>query len=78
VFDLIFSTLAAGSDATDTVMIPSRGWHANHRRAADAAHLKVHRTAASPLKKGTFPILRENDSPDRFLILELSGEPRAA
>jgi transposase len=42
VFDRIFATLAAASDATDTVMI-------------DATHLKAHRTAASLLKKGLFP-----------------------
>ena len=42
VFDRIFATLAAASEATDTVMI-------------DATHLKAHRTAASLLKKGLFP-----------------------
>jgi transposase len=42
VFDRIFATLAAMSEATDTVMI-------------DATHLKAHRTAASLLKKGMFP-----------------------
>ena len=42
VFDRIFSALAAGSDATGTVMI-------------DATHLKAHRTAASLRKKGRFP-----------------------
>lgn len=42
VFDRIFSTLAAMSEATGTVMI-------------DATHLKAHRTAASLLKKGMFP-----------------------
>jgi transposase len=42
VFDRIFAALAAGSDATDRVMI-------------DATHLKAHRTAASLLKKGLFP-----------------------
>jgi transposase len=42
VFDRIFSTLAALSEATGTVMI-------------DATHLKAHRTAASLLKKGMFP-----------------------
>ncbi len=41
VFDRIFATLAAASEATDTVMI-------------DATHLKAHRTAAS-LLKGLFP-----------------------
>ena len=51
VFDRIFATLAAASEATETVMI-------------DATHLKAHRTAASPLKKGLFPAA--------------SGEPRAA
>lgn len=42
VFDRIFATLAAGSDATGTVMI-------------DATHLKAHRTAASLRKRGLFP-----------------------
>lgn len=42
VFDRIFSTLAALSEATGTVMI-------------DATHLKAHRTAASLLEKGMFP-----------------------
>ena len=43
VFDRIFAALASESDATDTVMI-------------DATHLKAHRTAASLLKKGLFPV----------------------
>ncbi len=55
VFDRIFTTLAARSAATDTVMIPSRGLQANRFRATDATHLKAHRTAASRLKKGLFP-----------------------
>ena len=42
VFDRIFSSLAAESEATGTVMI-------------DATHLKAHRTAASLSKKGLFP-----------------------
>jgi transposase len=42
VFDRISETLAAESQATDTVMI-------------DATHLKAHRTTASLLKKGLFP-----------------------
>ena len=42
VFDRIFAALAAGSDATGTVMI-------------DATHFKAHRTAASLRKKGLFP-----------------------
>lgn len=42
VFDRIFATLAAASEATDTLMI-------------DATHLKAHRTAASLVKKGLFP-----------------------
>lgn len=46
VFDRIFSTLAAASDATDIVMI-------------DATHLKAHRTAASLLKKGLFPAVSD-------------------
>ncbi len=44
VFDRIFATLAAMGQATDTVMI-------------DATHLKAHRTAASLLKKGMFPVV---------------------
>lgn len=43
VFDRIFAALASESEATDTVMI-------------DATHLKAHRTAASLLKKGAFPV----------------------
>ena len=42
VFDRVFAALAAGSEATGTVMI-------------DATHLKAHRTAASLRKKGLFP-----------------------
>jgi transposase len=42
IFDRIFSTLAALSEATGTIMI-------------DATHLKAHRTAASLLKKGMLP-----------------------
>lgn len=42
VFDRIFATLAALSEATGTVMI-------------DATHLKAHRTAASLLKEGGVP-----------------------
>ena len=42
VFDRIFAELAAGSQATGTIMI-------------DATHLKAHRTAASLLKKGLYP-----------------------
>lgn len=42
VFDRIFATLAAASEATDSAMI-------------DATHLKAHRTAASLLKRGLFP-----------------------
>ncbi len=45
VFDRIFA-LAAGSDATGTVMI-------------DATHLKAHRTAASLRKKGLFPAVSD-------------------
>lgn len=41
VFNRIFAELAAGSDASDRLMI-------------DATHLKAHRTAASLLKKGHF------------------------
>ena len=44
VFDRIFAALAAESAATGTVMI-------------DATHLKAHRTAASLLKKGLFPVV---------------------
>ena len=46
VFDRIFAALAAGSDATGTVMI-------------DATHLKAHRTAASLRKKGLFPAVSD-------------------
>ena len=46
VFDRIFATLAGESAATDTVMI-------------DATHLKAHRVAASPLKKGLFPAVSD-------------------
>ena len=42
VFNKIFASLAASSDADDVLMI-------------DATHLKAHRTAASLLKKGLFP-----------------------
>ena len=55
VFDRVFSELAAGSVATDTVMIPSRGLHANRFHATDATHLKTRRAATSLLKKGPFP-----------------------
>jgi putative transposase len=46
VFDRIFAVLAGESAATDTVMI-------------NATHLKVHRTAASLLKKGLFPAVSD-------------------
>ena len=42
VFNKIFSPLAATSDSDETLMI-------------DATHLKAHRTAARPIKKGLFP-----------------------
>lgn len=42
VLNRIFAELAAGSDASDQLMI-------------DATHLKAHRTAASLLKKGLYP-----------------------
>ena len=42
VFNKIFASLAASSDADDILMI-------------DATHLKAHRSAASFLKKGLFP-----------------------
>ena len=42
VFNKIFASLAATSDADDVLMI-------------DATHLKAHRTDASLLKKGLFP-----------------------
>lgn len=64
VFDRIFAALAAEGGPPDRLMI-------------DAPNLKARRTAASLLKKGMFPILRENDSLDRFLNLELSAAPRA-
>lgn len=50
VFNRIFAVLASGSDATDTVVID-----ATHL----ATHLKVHRTAASLLKKGLFPAVSD-------------------
>ncbi len=46
VFDRIFAALAAGREATGTVMI-------------DATHLKAHRTAASLRKKGLFPAVSD-------------------
>jgi len=55
----IFATLAGESEATDTVMIPSRDLHANRCPATDATHLKAHRTAASLLKKGVFPAVSD-------------------
>ncbi|RVT90525.1 transposase [Sphingomonas crocodyli] len=42
VFSKIFAALAAAGGKPDQLMI-------------DATHLKAHRTAASPLKKGLFP-----------------------
>ena len=50
VFDRIFSALSGEGGPPDRLMI-------------DATHLKAHRTAASLLKKGMFPVV--------------SGEPRA-
>ena len=50
VFDRIFTALAAEGPAPEQIMI-------------DATHLKAHRTAASLLKKGMFPVA--------------SGEPKA-
>jgi len=50
VFDRIFAALAAESPKPEHIMI-------------DATHLKAHRTAASLLKKGMFPVV--------------SGEPKA-
>ncbi|MEM9047667.1 MAG: hypothetical protein AAGC92_03005 [Pseudomonadota bacterium] len=44
VFDRIFTELAAGSAATDRVMI-------------DATHLKAHRSATRLIKKGRLPAL---------------------
>jgi transposase len=44
VFNRIFATLAAMSEATGAVMI-------------DATHLKAHRTAASLFKKGVFRVV---------------------
>jgi transposase len=44
VFNRIFATLAAMSEATGAVTI-------------DATHLKAHRTAASLFKKGVFPVV---------------------
>lgn len=51
VFDRIFVALAGAAGEPDVIMI-------------DSTHLKAHRTAASLLKKGMFPVA--------------SGEPRAA
>ena len=42
VFDRVFAALAADAGPPDRLMI-------------DSTHLKAHRTAASPLKKGLFP-----------------------
>ena len=50
VFDRIFAGLAGGGPKPERIMI-------------DATHLKAHRTAASLLKKGMFPVA--------------SGEPKA-
>ena len=50
-FDRIFASLAGEGPRPERVMI-------------DATHLKAHRTAASLLKKGLFPVV--------------SNEPRAA
>ena len=44
VFDRIFSSLAAEGAKAERIMI-------------DATHLKAHRTAASLLKKGMFPVV---------------------
>ena len=46
VFNRIFAELAAGSDASDRLMI-------------DATHIKAHRTAASLLKKGLYPAVSD-------------------
>ena len=51
VFNRIFAELASRGPKPDRLMI-------------DATHLKAHRTAASPLKKGLFP--------------DVSGAPKAA
>jgi len=44
VFDRIFAGLSAEGGKPETIMI-------------DATHLKAHRTAASLLKKGMFPVV---------------------
>jgi hypothetical protein len=44
VFDRIFAALAAEGPKPERIMI-------------DATHLKAHRTAASLLKKGMFPVV---------------------
>ena len=44
VFDRIFADLAAGESVPEQLQI-------------DATHLKAHRTAASLLKKGMFPVV---------------------
>ena len=46
VFNRIFEALAAKGGRSDQLMI-------------DATHLKAHRTAASPLKKGMFPAVSD-------------------
>ena len=51
VFGRIFSGLAASGDEPDIVMI-------------DATHLKAHRTAASLLKNGLFPVVSDERRAD--------------
>ncbi len=62
-FNRIFAELAGEAGEPDTIMIL-------------ATHLKAHRTAASLLKGGLYPVLRDYDPPDHCLILELSGAPK--
>ncbi len=51
VFDRIFAGLAAEGPKPERIMI-------------DATHLKAHRTAASLLKRGSFPLYRAHQKAD--------------
>ncbi|PVX28862.1 hypothetical protein DD559_05560 [Sphingomonas pokkalii] len=53
VFNKIFAALAAKGGKPDQLMI-------------DAAHLKAHRSAASPLKKGCSPAYRAHQREPEF------------
>ena len=52
VFDRIFAALAGAGPSPERIMI-------------DATHLKAHRTAASLLKKGMFPVVSGEPKADR-------------